>query len=361
MKSKQKIITILGTRPEIIRLCKILPKVDLFFENILVHTGQNFDYELDKIFFKDLGVRKPDYFLRCKGSFANQLGIITAKLEKIILKEKPNKFLVLGDTNSSLGSIIAKRLGVQVYHMEAGNRSFNIESPEEVNRKLIDHSSDILIPYTQRSMENLVSEGIKRRCIFISGNPINEVLNSFKKNIDSSNIKTKLKVKNKNFILVTFHRQENVDNKYNLNNIFKKLAEVAKNLNKLIIFPIHPRTKKNLEKYKIKYSKKILLVKPLGFFDFINLEQGAYCVITDSGTVQEECAILKTPVIVARDSTERPETMESGSAIVSGKEMTNLSNIIKFQVQNNFQDRITEYEVNNVSSKVLKILISNHL
>lgn len=361
MKSKQKIITILGTRPEVIRLCKIIPKIDKFFKNILVHTGQNFDYELDKIFFKDLGVRKPDYFLHCKGSFADQLGKIASKLEKIILKEKPDKFLVLGDTNSSLGSIVAKRLGVQVFHMEAGNRSFNSESPEEVNRKLIDHSSDILMPYTQRSMENLVAEGIERRKIFISGNPINEVMNSFKKNIDSSIIKEQIKVKSKNFILVTLHRQENVDNKYNLNNIFKKLAEVATILNKLIVFPIHPRTKKNLKKYKIKYSKKILLLKPLGFFDFINLEQDAYCVITDSGTVQEECAILKVPVIVARDSTERPETMESGSAIISGKKMINLLNLIKFQVKHNLQDQIKEYDVNNVSNKVLKILISNHL
>jgi UDP-N-acetylglucosamine 2-epimerase (non-hydrolysing) len=361
MKSKQKILTILGTRPEVIRLSTIIPKVDQFFKNILVHTGQNFDYELDKIFFKDLGVRKPDYFLRCKGSFANQLGIIASKLEKIILNEKPKKFLVLGDTNSSLGSIIAKRLGIQVFHMEAGNRSFNSESPEEVNRKLIDHSSDILMPYTQRSMENLIAEGIERRKIFITGNPINEVMNSFRKNIDSSTIKKKIKVKSKNFILVTLHRQENVDNKDSLNNIFKKLAEVATNLNKFVVFPIHPRTKKNLKKYKIKCSKKILLVKPIGFFDFINLEQDAYCVITDSGTVQEECAILKVPVIVARDSTERPETMESGSAIISGKAMTNLSNLIKLQAKHNMQDKIREYDVYNVSSKVLKILSSNHL
>lgn len=361
MKFKTKIVTILGTRPEVIRLCQVIQKLDEFFDNVLVHTGQNFDYDLDKIFFKELGVRKPNYFLNCKGSFANQLAIISSKLEKIIIKEKPKKFLVLGDTNSSLGSIVAKRLGLQIFHMEAGNRSFNSESPEEINRKLIDHSSDILLPYTYRSMENLVKEGINRKNIFVTGNPINEVIQKFKKNILLSKIKKKINVKNKEYILVTLHRQENVDSKENLKNIFKKLREISIKLDKEIIFPIHPRTKKNLKLFKIPVFKKIQCINPLGFFDFVNLEKEAYCVITDSGTVQEECSILKVPVIIARDSTERPETMESGSAVISGKRMENLISLIKFQAQNNNQDEISNYVTKDVSSKILKIMMSNHL
>lgn len=359
MKFKKKIITIVGTRPEIIRLSRIIQKLDQFTNHQIIHTGQNYDYELDQIFFKELKVRKPNYFLNCSGSFAEQISTIFVKLEKILKVEKPDIFLVLGDTNSSLGAIIAKRLGIQVFHMEAGNRSYNKESPEEINRKIIDHVSDILLPYTYRSLENLTSEGIPRKKIFVTGNPIYEVINFYKEYIDKSKILRKLKLKEKDFFLITMHRQENVDDIKTLENSIIQFNSIAKTFSKQIIFPIHPRTKKNFKKLKISLNKNIKIISPLGFFDFIKLEKNAYCILTDSGTVQEEGHILKTPTVIIRDSTERPETIESGSSIIVGKNLNYLENSIRIQVLNSLeQDIITDYFVKDVSSKILKILMS---
>lgn len=359
MKFKKKIITIVGTRPEIIRLSRIIQKLDQFTDHQIIHTGQNYDYELDQIFFKELKVRKPNYFLNCSGSFAEQISTIFVKLEKILKVEKPDTFLVLGDTNSSLGAVIAKRLGIQVFHMEAGNRSYNKESPEEINRKIIDHVSDILLPYTYRSLENLISEGIPRKKIFITGNPIYEVINFYKEYIDKSKILRKLKLKEKDFFLITMHRQENVDDIKTLENSIIQFNAIAKTFSKKIIFPIHPRTKKNFKKLKISLNKNIKIISPLGFFDFIKLEKNAYCILTDSGTVQEEGHILKIPTVIIRDSTERPETIESGSSIIVGKNLNYLENSIRIQVLNSLeQDIIADYFIKDVSSKILKILMS---
>lgn len=356
-----KVLTIIGTRPELIRLSEIIPLVDKYFKQIIVHTGQNYDYELDEVFFKNFNLRKPNYFLKAQGSFGSQLSITLSKLEKILLKEKPSSLLVLGDTNSSLSSIIAKRLNIKVYHMEAGNRCYDQLVPEEVNRKIIDHSSDILMPYTYRSCENLVREGIDRKNIFVTGNPIYEVLIKNKLKINSSSIKKRLKLKKKQYFLVTLHRQENVDDWKRLEKFINIFDETFKLYKKPIIWPIHPRTLKvlNNNDYKVK-SSKITFIKPLDFFEFVNLEKDAKCVLTDSGTVQEECAIFKTPVITLRKTTERPETIESGSNFVIDNDVRKIGISIKLACDlKKYINIPEEYLCQNVSHKVVKILMNN--
>tara|TARA_B110000483_G_scaffold107473_1_gene131161 strand:- start:1750 stop:2841 length:1092 start_codon:yes stop_codon:yes gene_type:complete len=358
---KKKILTILGTRPEIIRLSVILPLLDKYTNHKIVHTGQNYDYNLDKVFFKNFDLRKPDYFLKAKGSFANQISVIIRKLYDIILKEKPNRFLVLGDTNSSLGAIVAKRLGIPVFHMEAGNRQFDDVVPEEINRRVIDTSSDILLPYTSRSAQNLTNEGIDRSRIFVTGNPIYEVINKFYKDIDKSKIHKLLNLQEKKYFLITLHRQENVDDVDKLRLICSSLNDISKKFKFKIVWPIHPRTIKNIKKFKIKLNKNIIATKPLDFFNFIKLEMNAFCVLTDSGTVQEECAILKVPNVVLRDKTERPETIESGSTIISMNNKLDILNSIKFSTENNsIADDVQGYHDLNVSKKILNIILSNY-
>jgi UDP-N-acetylglucosamine 2-epimerase (non-hydrolysing) len=358
-----KVLTILGTRPEIIRLSRIIPKLDKYCDHVIVHTGQNYDYELDKIFFHTLKVRKPDYYLNARGTFAKQIAIIFEKLEEILIKEKPDRFLVLGDTNSSLGGVVAKRLMIPVFHMEAGNRCYDENVPEEVNRRIIDHSSSILLPYSNRSCENLLSEGVPRNRIYVIGNPIYEVIKSNLKNINLSKILSKLKLKKCSYFLLTLHRQENVDDPKQLLkfiNLFKII--IKKYGNKDIIWPIHPRTKNLLDCLKINLDKKIILSKPLNFFDFIKLEENSFCVLTDSGTVQEECSILKAPCIVLRNSTERQETVESGAVLINYDSESSIFKNIQISIENKKKDDSipNEYLVKNVSDRVLNIILSHH-
>ena len=355
---KKKILTILGTRPEIIRLSKVIPKLDKFYINTLVHTGQNFDYELDKIFLKELNVRKPNYYLNARGSFAKQISTIIKKLEVILAKEKPEKFLVLGDTNSSVGAIVAARMGIKVYHMEAGNRCYNKKSPEEVNRRIIDHTSDILLPYTHGSRLNLVKEGIKNKKIFVTGNPINEVVISFKKKIKYSKILDKLSLDKNNFFLLTLHRQENTDDLKVFNNLLNSFKKIVIKYDKKIVWPIHPRSKKMLKMIKsIKLDKRIILIKPLGFFDFVKLEQNCFMTITDSGTVQEESNIFKKPCLIIREYTERPETINAGGAKLVGSNLKKIINSIEYLSRKKINiKKIKDYDVKNVSSKILTIM-----
>ena len=359
---KLKVLTILGTRPEIIRLSQIINLLDKNANHKIIHTGQNFDYNLDKIFFNEFNIRKPNFFLDARGSFAQQIGKILIGTEKIIKKFNPDRFLVLGDTNSSLAAISAKRLGVTVYHMEAGNRSYIKNSPEEVNRKIIDHSSDIFLPYTYRSAENLKQEGVSRNKIFVTGNPIGEILLKYEQKIDSSRIMKKLGLTNKNFFLLTLHREENVDKKENLKKNISIITHIVKKYKKKLIWPIHPRTKKNIVKFNIKIEKKFIkLVDPLGFFDFTNLEKNSLCTLTDSGTVQEECAIFKVPGIILRENTERPETIESGSSIINDNIFNILQNI-EFSINTKNESEIPDgYNKKNVSTKVVKIITSKIL
>ncbi len=358
-----KILTIVGTRPEFIRLSVIIKKLDLFCDQILVHTGQNYDYELDQIFFKELGIRKPDIFLEAKGSFGTQLSIISKKFEKVLKASMPDRLLVLGDTNSSLSAILAKRMGIPVFHMEAGNRCFDLKVPEEVNRKIIDHSSDILLPYTNRSCENLVNEGIPRRRIYVTGNPIYEVLNNYERKIIKSQILKKMKLKKNNFFLLTLHREENVDDIKKLKEFINVLNNIHSKFKRQIIWPVHPRTKKNLDKNKLinNNNRAIKIIKPLGFIDFVKLEKNSYCVLTDSGTVQEECSIFGIPNITLRETTERPETIESSSNMITSNNLDIILNAIKISVK--YSKNISApdgYKEKNVSDKVCKIILGNY-
>lgn len=340
-----KVVTILGTRPELIRLSRIIPKLDTRCDHTLIHTGQNYDDNLNKIFMDELGIRHADYNLGATGSFGEQIANMMPKLEQILTRVKPDAFLVLGDTNSSLGAIMAKRLGIRVFHMEAGNRCFDDRSPEEVNRRIIDHSSDILLPYTERSRQNLLDEGIHSSRIYVTGNPIKEVIDTLQ-----------LKYVEGDFILVTLHRQENVDDPKRLATFVEAMAKLAYIHHKKVIWPIHPRTKKNLGHIIIPSSLE--LIEPVGFKRFVSLEKNAYCVLTDSGTVQEECAIFNTPVVTLRDTTERPETVEIGANFISGCDVDKIINGVKIVVNKRTKAKIPpEYLVDDVSDRIVNIVL----
>jgi UDP-N-acetylglucosamine 2-epimerase (non-hydrolysing) len=314
-----KIMTVLGTRPEIIRLSLIIEKLDKLYDHIFVHTGQNYDPNLNDIFFQQLGVRAPDTYLDAKGRFGEQVGVILSKSEQIMLGEKPDKFLVLGDTNSALAAIVAKRLGIPVYHMEAGNRCYDDRVPEEVNRRLIDHSSDVLMPYTERSRQNLLREGIPGQRIYVTGNPILEVIQHHEKQIASSDIFKILSIEPGGYFLITLHRAENVDGEQRLRQFTSALEQIQRRYGLPVIVSTHPHTRNKLQAFGISVDNpNIRLLEPFGFFDFVALEQKARCVLSDSGTVQEECAIFRVPNVTLRDVTERPETLECGSNILTG-------------------------------------------
>ncbi len=354
-------MTILGTRPEIIRLSLIIKKLDQLCEHVLVHTGQNYDSSLSDLFFQELGVREPDYYLGIQEeTFGKQLGAIISAVETVIADEAPDRILLLGDTNSSLSAIVAKRLRVPVYHMEAGNRCYDDRVPEEVNRRIIDHCSDILMPYTERSRMNLLREGFDGEKIFVTGNPILEVLKYYDSEIESSIVLNKFNIKQSSYFLVTLHRAENVDEKKRLINIIEGLESLSAKYNLPVICSTHPRTRSQLEKNKIKIKNKdIVFVTPLGLFDFIKLEKNAMCVLSDSGTVQEECCIFGVPSVTIRDVTERPETMESGSNILSGAEPETIVQNTKAALSDESAwQPPKEYLILNVSQTVVKILMS---
>lgn len=354
-----KIMTIFGTRPEIIRLSLVMKILDQHCEHTTVHTGQNFHESLSDIFIRDLEVRTPDVHFGIKSSsVGDQIGQILAKTDEVLEQYKPDKILILGDTNSALSAIIAARKGIPVFHMEAGNRCFDNRVPEEVNRRIIDHSSAILLPYTERSKENLVSEGIERERIYVTGNPIKEVLDHFEDKIDESNALEKLDVKPFDYFLVTLHRAENVDIVERLEKIFKAFGEIAEKFNKKVLISVHPRTGEKLQKFNIKLtSSHIKLMKPLGFFDFVKLEKSSLAVLTDSGTVQEECAIFGIPNITLRDVTERPETLECGSNILSGAETESIVRAVELAIaQPANWIAPKEYLTENVAQTVSKII-----
>ena len=355
-----KIMTIFGTRPEIIRLSPVLKILDQHAEHITVHTGQNYHESLSDIFIKDLEVRPPDENLGIKSkSFGDQIGQILAGCDEILERYKPDKVLILGDTNSALSAIAAARRGIPVFHMEAGNRCFDNRVPEEVNRRIIDHSSTILLPYTERSKENLINEGIERERIYVTGNPIKEVLDIFAEKIDGSDALEKYSVKSFEYFLVTLHRAENVDTASRLEKIFRGLFEVVKKFDKKMLVSLHPRTAEKLDKFGIAVeTDKIKLLKPLGFFDFVKLEKKSLAVLTDSGTVQEECAIFGIPNVTIRDVTERPETLEAGSNILSGAETSSILRAVEIAIsQPSNWNAPREYLVENVAQTVSKIIL----
>ncbi|OIJ18543.1 UDP-N-acetylglucosamine 2-epimerase [Anaerobacillus alkalidiazotrophicus] len=356
-----KIVTILGTRPEIIRLSLIIRLLDQFADkHLVVHTGQNFTPSLSDVFFTELKIRKPDYILaHHQQSLGEQLATMFSKLEKIFEKEQPDKVLVLGDTNSGLSAILAERMGIPVVHMEAGNRCFDLAVPEETNRRLIDTVSSFNLPYTRQSKENLLREGVASKRIFVSGNPIFEVLTHYQAEITKSDILPKLNLDRFNYFLVTAHRAENVDVPEHLTEILQGLNLVAEQFKKRIICSIHPRTKSKIENSRnVVMHPLVEFHEPFGFFDFVQLEKHAYCVLTDSGTVQEECCIFHVPTVTIRNTTERPETIECGSNMLSGLDAKKILNSVLVMVSQPKTWVCPDgYLDPNVSHKVVKFLL----
>lgn len=332
-----KIMTILGTRPEIIRLSLIIKLLDAHADHVLAHTGQNYDERLSDLFFQELNVRRPDVFMNVSGAtFGAQAGEILARSEALFLEHRPDRVLILGDTNSGLGAIVARRLGIPVYHMEAGNRCYDFRVPEESNRRIIDHVSSVLMPYTNRSRDNLLHEGISSDAIFVTGNPIREVMEHFADKIAASAALSNYCVQEKLFFLVTLHRAENVDVEERLRSSIEALALLHERYGFPVICSLHPRTRSKVKQFGVRLDRRGLrFVEPIGFFDFVRLEQSAFCVLTDSGTVQEETCILGVPNVTLRDVTERPETIECGSNVLAGCDVRTILNTVELVTQHN--------------------------
>lgn len=357
-------MTAVGTRPEIIRLSRVMAHLDEHTNHITVHTGQNYDYELNEIFYKELGIRKPNYLLDAAGrSVAETIGTILIKIDPILETEKPDAFLVLGDTNSSLSAIVAKKRKVPLFHMEAGNRCFDQRVPEETNRKIIDHIADINLPYSDLAREYLLREGIAPDRIIKTGSPMYEVLRHYADLIDRSNVLERLGLKERDYFVVSAHREENIDSIINLEKLITALNRISEIYGKRIIVSTHPRTRKLLQKQGIKLSNEIELLKPLGFPDYVNLQKNSYAVLSDSGTITEESSILNFPAVNIREAHERPEGMEEAAVLMTGLEIDRIMQALAVvERQSRDLDRslpiVRDYLVPNVSEKVLRIILS---
>jgi UDP-N-acetylglucosamine 2-epimerase len=359
--NKLTVVTIVGTRPEIIRLSECIKKNDRFFNHVLIHTGQNYDYELNEIFFKDLELRKPDYFLNVAGNHLGEtIGNVIAKSYEVLQKEMPDALLVLGDTNSVLCTIAAKRLKIPIFHMEAGNRCFDQNVPEEINRKISDHISDINLSYTEHSRRYLLSEGFRKDHIFVTGSPLNEVLVKYADQINNSEILNTLGLEVGKYIVVSAHREENIDLKDNFDVLADGLNAVAEKYQMPIIFSTHPRTKKRIKEKAIKFHKLISNVPPLGFFDYVQLQKKSFIVLSDSGTISEESAMMNFPAISLRTSTERPEAIDAGSIVLGGISKQQIIQAIEI-VKSTRSDTLelpVEYTIQNTSDRVIRIIQS---
>lgn len=359
-----KVMTIVGTRPEIIKLSRVIAELEENVEHILVHTGQNYDYELNEIFFNDLRVKKPDHFLNCVGdTTADTIANIIAASDKIIEEVQPDAVLLYGDTNSCLSVISAKKRQVPIFHMEAGNRCFDQRVPEELNRKIVDHLSDINMPLTEQARDYLISEGIRPETIIKTGSCMKEILNFYKSEISESQVLKNLELKEGKYFIVSIHREENVDYKKNLENLLHSLNAVAEKYQLPVIVSTHPRTKNRIEQLDgdLKVNPLVNFMKPMGFFDYIKLQQEAKCVISDSGTITEESSILGFPAIMIRKAHERPEGMDEGTLIMSGLETERVLESIHVMVNQSERHEskiIKDYDVDNVSVKVTRIILS---
>jgi len=384
-----KVLTIVGTRPEIIRLSRVIPLLDEHLNHILVHTGQNYDYELNEIFFEELELRKPDHFLNVDtSSLGSAVGDIIKKSEEVLIKEKPDALLVLGDTNSCLAAYMAKRMHIPIFHMEAGNRSFDFNVPEEINRRIIDHIADFNLVYTEHARRHLLSEGLQHHRIYLTGSPMKEVLDYYKPKIDQSKILQKLSLEPKKYFVVSVHREENVDNTENLKKILTILDSLVETYNLPIIISTHPRTRKRLETLNpslfpddpshithhtshtthhpshITHHDLLHFHKPFGFPHYIHLQQNALCTISDSGTISEESAILSFPAISLRQSMERPEAQDAGTIILTGFETDKVLQSIKtvireFEGYDEYNEIASDYTITNTSWRVLKLISGN--
>lgn len=359
---KLKVMVVVGTRPEIIRLSEVIKAIDKYFNLILVHTGQNYDYTLNEIFFKEFGLKEPDYYLNSPGkNLGETVGNIIAKSYEVINKEKPDTLLILGDTNSCLVAYSAKRLKVPIFHMEAGNRCFDFNVPEEINRRVVDHISDINLAYTENARRYLINEGIKNDFLYVTGSPMAEVLNANMKSIDNSRILEKYNLKEKDYFVVSAHREENIDLDDNFAKLVNSLNKVAEIYQKKIIFSTHPRTAKKIKEKDIKFNSLIENIEPLGFFDYVALQKHAYCVLSDSGTIPEESSILNFPGVSLRTSTERPEALDGGGIVLGGINERDILNSISLAVDSfkeSKENPVKDYRDINVSEKVVKIIQS---
>ncbi len=360
-----KVMTIVGTRPEVIKLSRVICELDQHTEHVLVHTGQNYDYELNEIFFKQLEIRKPDYFLDAAvETAAETIGNVIAKSDKVMAAESPDALLLLGDTNSCLSAISAKRRKIPIFHMEAGNRCFDHRVPEEINRKIVDHTSDINLTYTEHARRYLLAEGLKPETVIKTGSPLKEVLNYYRPKIEKSDVLEKLRVEPQGYFLVSAHREENVDDEINFSNLLDTLNAIVQRYKKPTIVSTHPRTRKRLDAIKASnLDKRIQFIKPFGFLDYIKLEEHAICVISDSGTITEESSILNFPAVTIRQAHERPEGMDEGTLImcglITGRVLESIEVVTSHYSRNDRKFRIVQdYDTDNVSKKVLRIILS---
>lgn len=361
---KLKIVTVVGTRPEIIRLASVLPKLDQHMEHILIHTGQNYDYELNEIFFKDLNLRMPDHFLNAAGATAAEtIGQLIIKIDPLLAEIKPEAMLVLGDTNSCLAAIVAKRRKIPIFHMEAGNRCFDQRVPEETNRKIVDHVSDVNLVYSDIAREYLLREGLSHDRVIKTGSPMFEVLNSYLPKIKASNILSTLSLAKNDYFVVSLHREENIESDANFLKLVGILNDLAKTYNKRVIVSTHPRTRKRVDGLNITFDQRVELLKPLGFTDYVALQMSAKAVLSDSGTISEESSILNFPALNLREAHERPEAMEEASVMMTGLELTRIHQGLAI-IENQARDdkrllrQVSDYSMPNVSDKVVRIITS---
>ena len=360
---KLKLMTIVGTRPEIIKMSSIMKKSDEYFEHIIVHTGQNYDYELNEVFFKELEIREPDYYLNVAGdTLGETMGNVLSKSYEIIDRIKPDAIIVLGDTNSCLSVISAKRLKCPIFHMEAGNRCFDENLPEEINRRIVDVTSDVNLCYTEHARRYLNSAGVPRERTYVVGSPMAEVLSTYDREINSSKILEKLNLEKKKYILLSAHREENIDNEENFFALMNAVNTMAQTYNMPIIYSMHPRSKKYIEKRGFKFHPLVKALKPFGFYDYNCLQKNSYCVVSDSGTIPEEAAYFQFPAVSVRTSTERPEALDKGVFVIgsiSEEQVLQAVNVaVEMSNNNDLSVDVPDYADKNVSVKVIKLIQS---
>ena len=366
---KLKVATILGTRPEIIRLSRVMAQLDECVDHLIIHTGQNYDYELNEVFFSDLEVKKPSYFLGVDtSSLGATVGGILLETEKVLASEKPDAVLILGDTNSAISAYIARRMKIPVYHMEAGNRCFDRNVPEETNRKMVDHLADFNLVYTEHARRNLLAEGLHPRRIYLTGSPMREVLNHYRESIDSSNVLETLELISGEYFVVSIHREENVDNVDNLKELVSALNQLASTYDCAVVVSTHPRTRKRLDAVKgLESDERIKWLKPFGFHDYNKLQQQAKCVVSDSGTIAEESSMLGFPAITPRYSIERPEALDTGAIMACGYNAKSILRCVSASISQFSSATVQEsfvpddYKITNTSQRVVNLILGTAL
>ncbi len=357
-----KVMTILGTRPEIIRLSCVMARLEDFTDHVLVHTGQNWDYALNEVLFEDLGIKKPDHFLGVGGgSLGETLGGVLIRTEKVIAEERPDAVLILGDTNSAISAIMARRMKVPVYHMEAGNRSFDRNVPEETNRRLVDHIADFNLVYTEHARRHLLSEGIHHRRVYLTGSPMREVLDHYRERIEASDVLERLDLEKRGYFVASLHREENVDSRPRLEALTGALNELAEDYDRPVILSTHPRTRKRLDAFGLTFSDRVRDLEPFGFHDYNKLQMNAFCAISDSGTIAEEASILGFPAITPRDAIERPEGLDAGCLTVTGLDRDAILGGVRLQTrlfaERGASETPTDYRIANTSERVVSLIV----